>query len=72
MRRGWTAGDWYAFIFGTGGLAVLYFAAMHWFADWLSNDPIRWLVAASLVVGWICAWAVIGLAGSLLTALLAR
>ena len=71
-RRRWTAGDWYAFVFGAGGLAALYFTAVHWFADWLSAEPGRWLAALALIIAWVCVWVVIGLVGSLLTALLAR
>ena len=57
---------------GAVGLYLGLFWALHRLADWLSDDPVRWLIAAALVVGWIGVWAVIGLAGSLLTALLAR
>ena len=57
---------------GAVGLYLGLFWGLHRLADWLSDDPIRWLIAAVLVAGWIGVWAVIGLVGSLLTALLAR
>ena len=57
---------------GAVGLYLGLFWGLHRLADWLSDDPARWLIAAALVVGWIGVWAVIGLAASLLTALLAR
>ena len=57
---------------GAVGLCLGLFWGLHRLADWLSDDPVRWLIAAILVAGWIGVWAVIGLVGSLLTALLAR
>ena len=56
--------------------AVVLFVGVQWeihrLSEWLSEDPIRWFIAAALADGWICAWAVIGLVGTLLTALLGR
>lgn len=57
---------------GAVGLCFGLLWGLHRLGDWLSDDPVRWLIAAVLVAGWIGVWAVIGLAGSLLTALLAR
>ena len=57
---------------GAGGLCLGAFWGAHRAVDWLSDDPVRWLIAAALIAGGICAWAVIGLVGALLTALLAR
>ena len=60
---------------GAAGAVGLYLGllwGLHRLGDWLSDDPVRWLIAAVLVAGWISVLAVIGLASSLLTALLAR
>ena len=57
---------------GAVGLYLGLFWGLHRLGDWLSDDPVRWLIAAVLVAGWISVLAVIGLASSLLTALLAR
>ena len=62
-------------LFGLLGAVVLFLGMLwgiHWLSEWLSEDPIRWLIAAALAVGWICVCAVIGLVGTLLTALLGR
>ena len=59
-------------VLGAAGLCLGMLWGLHRLADWLSADPARWLIAAALIAGWIGVWAVIGLAGTLLTALLAR
>ena len=57
---------------GAAGLYAGLFWGLHRLADWLSDDPARWLIAAALIAGWIGVWAVIGLLGTLLTALTSR
>ena len=57
---------------GAVGLYLGMFWGAHRLADWTSDDPVRLLVAVVLAAGWICVWVVIGLASSLLTALLTR
>ena len=57
---------------GAAGLCAGLFWGLHRLADWLSADPARWLIAAALIAGYIGVWAVIGLIGTLLTALISR
>ena len=57
---------------GAVALLIGMFWGLHWLADWLSAEPWRWLAALALIVTVICVWAVIGLIGSLLGALLGR
>ena len=48
------------------------FWGLHGLADWLSAEPLRWLIAVALVAGWIYLWAVVGLCSALLAALRTR
>ena len=57
---------------GAVALLIGVFQGAHWLDDWLSAEPVRWLIAAALVAGWIWLWLVIGLCSALLAAVLAR
>ena len=67
--------DWIGLLAGVLVIVVLYggaFWVVHRFLGWVMDDPLRLLIAIPLAIGCICIWAVIGLASSLLTALLTR
>lgn len=55
---------------GAVGLYIGVLWGLHRLADWLLADPGRWLIAAAVLLAWVCAWVVIGFVGSLLAALL--
>lgn len=57
---------------GAVALLIGMFQGLHWLDDWLSAEPVRWLIAAALVAGWVWLWLVIGLCSAFLAALLAR
>lgn len=54
-----------------GVLGVLYVAGLFRAADWLGEDPKRWIIALAVVAAVLVVWLVIGITG-VLAALLVR